>query len=85
MIEPAPHPIPTANLRTKILDFGGFCSSRILMLRDDIFMSTGGFPGNVEMLSQQILVGHRVIEPAPHLRAALDAPVPEYGFDENIY
>ena len=43
-----------ANLRTKILDFGGFDSSRILILR-------GGIPrpkGNcLESLSQGILVG----------------------------
>ena len=44
----------TANLRTEILDFRGFDSSRILSLRDGILMSVWDFP---EMLSQQILVG----------------------------
>ena len=43
----------TANLRTKILDFRGFDSSRILFLRGGILMSIGDFP---EVLSQQILV-----------------------------
>ena len=42
----------TANLRTKILDFRGFDSSRILILRDGILRSLGIFP---ETLSQQIL------------------------------
>ena len=40
----------TANLRTKILDFRGFDSSRILVSRGGIFMSTGNFP---ESLSQK--------------------------------
>ena len=44
----------TANLRTKILDFRGFDSSTILILRRGILMSMGNCPG---MLSQQILVG----------------------------
>ena len=44
----------TANLRTKILDFRGFDSSRILILRGRIFMSMGNFP---DVLSQRILVG----------------------------
>ena len=43
-----------ANLRTKILDFRGFDSSRILILRGGILMSIGNFP---EILSQRILVG----------------------------
>ena len=42
------------NLRSKILDSGGFDSSRILMLRGGILMSMGNFP---ECLSQSILVG----------------------------
>ena len=42
------------NLRTKILEFRGLDSSRILMLRGEILGSIGNFPGN---LSQQILVG----------------------------
>ena len=44
----------TANLRTKILDFRGFDSSRILIWRGGIVMSIGDFP---EGLSQAILVG----------------------------
>ena len=43
----------TANLRTKILDFRGSDSSRILILRGGILISIGNFPGN---LSQAILV-----------------------------
>ena len=43
----------TANLRSKILDFGGFDSSIILILRRGILMSKGNFP---ESLSQAILV-----------------------------
>ena len=46
---------PTADLRTKILDFRGFDSSRILILRAGILMSIGSFS---EMLSQQILAGN---------------------------
>ena len=34
----------TANLRTKILDFRGFDSSRILILRGGILISIGNFP-----------------------------------------
>ena len=50
-----PRRVPdTANLRTKILDFGGFDSSRIFSLRVGILMSIGDFP---ESLSQAILVG----------------------------
>ena len=45
---------PTVNLRTKIMDFTGFDSSRILSLRGVILMSIGDFP---ESLSQLILVG----------------------------
>ena len=44
----------TANLRTKILDFIGFDSSRTLSLRGGILMPTGNSP---EVLSQPILVG----------------------------
>ena len=43
----------TVNLRTKILDFRGFGSSRILILRAGILMSMGNFP---ESLSQEIFV-----------------------------
>ena len=42
----------TANLRTRILDFGGFDSSIILILRGGILMSIGDFP---ESLRQAIL------------------------------
>ena len=44
----------TANLRSKILDFGRFYSSRILIVRGGILVSAGNFP---EYLIQQILVG----------------------------
>ena len=44
----------TANLCTKILDFRGFDSSRILILRGGILMSIGQFP---ESSSQTILAG----------------------------
>ena len=50
----------TANLRTKILDFRGFDdSSRILILRGGILMSTGNLP---DILSQRILVGIILVE-----------------------
>ena len=45
---------PTVNLRAKILDFRGFDSSIILILRGGILMSTGNFP---EVSSQGILAG----------------------------
>ena len=38
----------TANLRAKILDFGGFDSCRILMLRGGIPRPIGNFPGKFE-------------------------------------
>ena len=41
---------PTANIRTKILDFRGFVSSIILILRGGILMSIGNF---LESLSQR--------------------------------
>ena len=44
----------TANLRTSIMDFRGFDSSIILILRGGILMSIGDF---LEDLSQAILVG----------------------------
>ena len=44
----------TANLRTKILDFRGFDSSRISILRGGIPWRIGNFP---ESLSQQLLAG----------------------------
>ena len=44
----------TANLPTNIMDFGGFDSSIILMLRGGLLMSIGNF---LESLSQAILVG----------------------------
>ena len=45
---------PTANLRTKFLDFTGFDSSRMLTLRVGILVPVGDFP---ESLSQPILAG----------------------------
>ena len=38
----------TANLQIRILDFGGFDSSRIFILRVGILMSIGNFPENIE-------------------------------------
>ena len=49
---------PTANLRTRILDFRGFDSSRILILRGGILMPRGHFQ---YCLSQQTLVGIVVV------------------------
>ena len=43
-----------ANLRTKILDFGGFDSSRILTSKGEILMFMGNFP---QGLGQQVLAG----------------------------
>ena len=47
-------PFDTANLRTKIMDFRGFDSSIILILRSGIPRPIGSFP---ECLSRAILVG----------------------------
>ena len=47
-------PASTANLRTEMLDFGGFDSSIILTLRGGIPRPLGNF---LESLSQAILVG----------------------------
>ena len=47
-----------ANLRTKILDVGGFYSSKILSLRGGILMSIGISP---ESLSQAILAGRFLV------------------------
>ena len=44
----------TPNLRTKIPDFGGFDSSRVLIIRGGSLTSIGNFP---EMSSQAISVG----------------------------
>ena len=54
--EPPPlqQKLSMANIRTKILDLRGFDSSRSLILRAGILMSTVDSP---EMLSQRILVG----------------------------
>ena len=46
--------VAPASLRAKTLDFGGFDSSRILILRGGIPMSKGNF---LEMLSQRISAG----------------------------
>ena len=48
----------TPNLPTNIVDFRGFDSSRILILRGGILMFIGDLP---EVLSQQILVGRIVV------------------------
>ena len=68
---PAPHhpkPDPcravlTDNLRTQIMDFRGFDSSIILILRGGILMSIGNFP---ESLSQAILAGQILSREADH-------------------
>ena len=49
-----PVALRTANLCTKLLDFRGFDSNIILILRGGILMSIGDFP---ESLSQAILAG----------------------------
>ena len=64
--------LDTANLRTKILDFSEFDSSRILILRGGIPRPIGNFP---ESLSQAILsgtlsreivrIGHCTVSQAP--------------------
>ena len=46
--------VVTADLRTKILDFRGFDSSRLFISRGGILRSIGNYP---EVLSQAILVG----------------------------
>ena len=48
----------TANLRTNIMDFGGFDSSWILILRGGVLMSIENFP---ESLSQAILAGRFLV------------------------
>ena len=50
---------PTANPRTNIMDFRGFDSSIILIIRGGIIMSIGDFP---ESLSQGILVGIMLVD-----------------------
>ena len=50
--------IQMANLRTSIMDFGGFDSSIVLNLRCGILMSIGDFP---ESLRQAILVGKMLV------------------------
>ena len=49
-----PQPCPAPNLPTNIVDFRGFDSSIILILRGGLLMSTGDFP---ESLSQALFVG----------------------------
>ena len=48
----------TPNLPTNIVEFGGFDSSTILILRGGMLMSTGDFP---EGLSRAMLVGVMLI------------------------
>ena len=52
------HSWSTANLRTKIPDFRGFDSSRLLILRLGILMSIGNYP---EIQSQRILVARILV------------------------
>ena len=47
-LEMAISELNTASLRTKVLNFRGFDSSRILVLRAGIPRSIGEFPGNYE-------------------------------------
>ena len=49
---------PTPNLPTNIVDFRGFDSSIILIVRGGILMSIGDFP---ECLSQAMLVGTMLV------------------------
>ena len=67
----------TANLRTKILDFRGFDSSIILVLRGGILISTGGFPDilSQEILAGIILVGRLGVDACKPRHADIDVPV----------
>ena len=60
----------SANLRTKILNFRGFDSSIILILRDGIPRPIGNFP---EISSQRILLGRFLVGRlgVPDLRKAV--------------
>ena len=66
----------TANLRTKILDFRGFDSSRILILRGLILVSTGSFSESTNLsrdtLSREIGSRDRTEHPHPHLRTLIN-------------
>ena len=65
----------TANLRTKILDFRGFDSSKILISRGRILMAIGGFPGKLEStnLSREILSKEIGRTPVPRCAGPRDA------------
>jgi hypothetical protein len=56
----------TANLRTKILDFEGFDSSRILTSRGEILMFMGNCPQGLgeQVLAGIILVGRLGVRPS---------------------
>ena len=60
-----------ANLRTKPLDFRGFDSSTILILRGGILRSIGNFPESFSqaILAGRLLVGGLGVRPAPSPRA----------------
>ena len=64
----------TANLRAQILDFRGFDSSRILILRGGIIMSIGNF---LESLSQAILVGRFLVGRLGVLSVSLSSTLDE--------
>ena len=59
--------------RTKILDFRGFDSSILLILRVGILMSIGDFP---EMLSHKVLVGRLRVVPVGHIQTRPSRTVP---------
>ena len=69
-------PSSTANLRSKILDFRGFDSSRILILRGGVLRSIGNCP---ESLGQGILVGVILVGRLGVLIRALLRPLLQVG------
>ena len=73
-----PELLLTANVRTKILDFRGFESSRILILRGGILMSIGNSP---ESLSQRILVGRFLVR---RLGVEVSGPPPRKSPSELV-
>ena len=69
----------TANLRTDIMDFGGFDSNIMLILRGGILRTVGGFP---ESLSQAILVGIILVG---RLGAVLAKMIADLYFNVEVY
>ena len=72
----------TANLRTEILDFGGFDSSRVLTPRGGILMSIGNFP---ESLSRRILAGIILVGRLGVLTAAPGLGLPPFERGQRLH